>query len=318
MLDDELEPGTLASVEAHLRECATCADELRRLRSTIALLHAVQRARAPAGFVERVIAAAHPVPRWRRTLRRLVFPLPVKLPMHAAAAVLLAVGVGYLLQRTPELRDAARVNAPVFRENDVAPPSPAAPAVGSVGSRQEPDAELRQPAPSDVPPAASRPPQPAAPGAAPPTPTRASRFEQAPAQAIEQAQAPREQRARRSDDAELTDEAERGGPAIGRPLAKSASPSVTAREAPAATAEGELGVASRDGARRALQELAARHGARVVAGRPTDAVEMIGVHVPRDQYDSFVRGLAALGRWRSTRDPGASAGVVEMTIRLVE
>jgi hypothetical protein len=284
MLDDELEPETLASVEAHLRDCASCADELRRLRSTIALLHAVQRPRAPAGFVERVIAAAQPVPRWRRALRRLVFPLPVKLPLHAAAAVLLAVGVGYLLQRTPELRDAAHVSAPVSRENDVAPPAARVPS-------PEEEATARRSA------------APASPAPARPEP---------PAQRMEQGPAPGEIGSR------LRDDAERSGQNTERTVAKSASPSVAAREARAATAEGELGVASRDGARRAVHELAARHGARVVAEGRIDAAEVIRVHVPRDQYDTFVHGLTALGRWRSSGDPAAGGDGVELTIRLVD
>lgn len=266
LVDDELDRETQASVEMHVHDCPTCAEELRALRATVALLHAVAPARAPAGFVDRVTATVHPVPRWRRALRGLVVPLPVKLPLHAAAAVLLAVGVGYLLQRTPELRDAAHGHAPVSRENDIRPPGPAGPP---------------------------------------------------PEQGAEQAQRALETRSRVSEDARR-DEATERTLASERTLAKAESPSVAARSVPAPGAAGELGVASRDTARRGLQELATRHGGRVLAERRTDTAEVIAVRVPREQYEAFVRGLTTLGRWRPTRDAGADAVTIEVTIRLVD
>ncbi len=70
-LDDALLPGERSGIEAHLAGCGECRRELERFRQTLALLHRVERPRAPVGFVDRVLAAASPVPWYGRALRGL-------------------------------------------------------------------------------------------------------------------------------------------------------------------------------------------------------------------------------------------------------
>ena len=108
-VDDALGAAERDRLDAHLGTCADCRRELQRVRDTVALLRAVEPARAPAGFVDRVLAAARPTPGPRRLLRALFLPWPVKLPLEAAATVLVAIGVVYLYQATPELQRAARL-----------------------------------------------------------------------------------------------------------------------------------------------------------------------------------------------------------------
>ena len=62
LIDDALDAGERGALETHLATCAECRRELQRFRSTVALLHAVEPARAPVGFVDRVLAAARPTP----------------------------------------------------------------------------------------------------------------------------------------------------------------------------------------------------------------------------------------------------------------
>ena len=107
-LDEALAAPERALVRAHLDGCPNCRRELDRLRATVSLLSRVERPRAPVGFVDRVTAAARPVPWYQRLGRRLFLPLGFKLPVQAAAMVVIAVLGVYLLQRTPEIRDAAR------------------------------------------------------------------------------------------------------------------------------------------------------------------------------------------------------------------
>jgi Putative zinc-finger len=165
LVDDALAPAERAAVEAHLSTCADCRRELERLRATVALLQGMERPRAPAGFVDRVVAAARPEP-WPRRLGRWLFvPLGVKLPVEAAAVALVAVAAVYVVHRTPELEEVAREGpAPAFR-----PASPVVPAgkddarsaqVGSPGSGASSDA----PRTPSAPPASQ--PQPAAPAPA--------------------------------------------------------------------------------------------------------------------------------------------------------
>ena len=126
LLDGELAPTERAQVEAHLATCAECTAELAALARTLGMLHALPAVRAPLGFVDRVLESTRPMPWHRRLGRRLFQPLRVKLPLEAAAVMLVAFGAVYVFQNTPELQQAARQeqSAPV----PVAPPATPAPA----------------------------------------------------------------------------------------------------------------------------------------------------------------------------------------------
>ena len=124
LIDDALGAAERGAVEEHLATCSECRRELERLRDTVALLRAVEPARAPAGFVDRVLEAARPKPWPRRLFRALLLPWPVKLPIEAAAIVLVAVGVVYVFRSTLEparLYDAPPSGTTML--SDTAPPS---------------------------------------------------------------------------------------------------------------------------------------------------------------------------------------------------
>ena len=123
-LDEALDAGERNGIEGHLAGCGECRRELERFRQTLALLHRVERPRAPVGFVDRVLAAAAPVPWYGRALRGLFFPLRVKLPLEAAVLVLLSIGAVYLYERTPEMEHAAREPAPQLAPRPEAPATP--------------------------------------------------------------------------------------------------------------------------------------------------------------------------------------------------
>lgn len=130
LLDGELSAAERAQVEAHLATCADCTAELAALARTLGMLHALPAARAPLGFVDRVLEAARPLPWHRRLGRRLFQPLRVKLPLEAAAVVLVALGAVYVFQNTPELQQASRQEQPASAPVPVAPPATPAPATG--------------------------------------------------------------------------------------------------------------------------------------------------------------------------------------------
>lgn len=142
LIDDAIDPPMRAEVEAHVLTCAECGIEIERLRATVGLLRQAEPVRAPAGFVDRVMHRARPVPWYRRFGAWLFLPLLVKLPVHAVGILLLGGLAVLLVNRTPELRHAARVDAP-------APP---------------PVSETRPPVSETPPPVSVAPPQP------PPTP----------------------------------------------------------------------------------------------------------------------------------------------------
>jgi hypothetical protein len=128
LLDGELAPDERAQVEAHLASCPECTAELAALARTLGMLHGLPAARAPLGFVDRVLEAARPMPWHRRWGRRLFQPRHVKLPLEAAAVVLVALGAVYVFQNTPELQQTARQEPPASAPVPVAPPATPAPA----------------------------------------------------------------------------------------------------------------------------------------------------------------------------------------------
>ena len=100
--DEALAADARAVVEQHMAGCAECRRDWQRFSATVDLLHAVQRERAPAGFVDRVLTAARPLPWYRRLAHALLVPWTVKLPLEAAAIVMVAGLAVLVFHRLPE------------------------------------------------------------------------------------------------------------------------------------------------------------------------------------------------------------------------
>ena len=116
LIDEALPERDRAACAEHVAECADCARELARLRITVDLVRGIGPVRAPAGFVDRVVAAARAETRRSRARHDVGRGWRFNVPLSAAAAVLVAV-IGVSLYRlTPELRDATRHDVPPPRE----------------------------------------------------------------------------------------------------------------------------------------------------------------------------------------------------------
>jgi hypothetical protein len=122
-VDDALSAEERARVDAHLAGCVECAREWQRFESVVGLLHAVEPARAPTGFVERVLVA-RPRSWYRRLARGLLVPWPVKLPLEAAALVLVAGLAVMVVRHTPELEQTARAPSAVTAAPPALPSTP--------------------------------------------------------------------------------------------------------------------------------------------------------------------------------------------------
>lgn len=157
-IDERLTRAERLSLEHHIEGCADCRREWEHFSQTVTLLHSVREARAPAGFAARVIQGAAREPRHRRLLRRLFLPLGVKLPLEAAALVLLSTLVIFLYRQTPELQRA--VEAPPAPGVTAPAPEPLA-KTAEEKAREEPEAAMekdrpgkkKEEAPSGEPPA---------------------------------------------------------------------------------------------------------------------------------------------------------------------
>lgn len=290
--------------QAHLERCTECQREWKSFERTLALLHGLPRHRAPEGFVERVLAAARPRPWPRRLAHHVFLPLRVKLPMEAAALVLVAVGAVYLAHRTPVMQEAMRDSGPA--PGDWQP----APAVPAPLPAREPDAQRaaappRSDAARELKKSVSEKTAASSPDPVERALTREATPEAAPAPGIT---APS-----RSDQPEerlaATPPEGRGGARIAEPPGVASAPRVqdagriARREAvsrlstvaPAVT--GRLAVENRDAAERALAELITRLGATELRRTPAENGMLVELEVPRAQYAEFARGLAAIGGW---------------------
>ena len=101
--DDLLPAEQRVALDGHLQGCADCSRAWDRFSRTVSLLHSVTEARAPSGFAARVIGAARPEPWHRRLFRGVFLPLRVKLPLEAAAVVLVSTLVIFLYRESPEI-----------------------------------------------------------------------------------------------------------------------------------------------------------------------------------------------------------------------
>lgn len=90
-LDKNLTEKEIALVEEHLRACPRCPQELERLKRTVHLVSSLEEVEPPESFLSEIHRKLKAKSRRRRFFDKLFFPLPVKLPLEALAAVLIAV-----------------------------------------------------------------------------------------------------------------------------------------------------------------------------------------------------------------------------------
>jgi len=300
LLDEALSPVERDALDAHVATCVDCRRELGLLRNTVALLRAVDPARAPAGFVDRVRAAARRAPWYRRVQRALFVPWPVKLPLEAAAIVLVGVIVVSLFKTTPELEQAARVETPSPAvteaprrpdELDAPPrrevkptPAPAAPAQG-----EERAASLTHDA-TDA--ARRRDLAKAAPSPAPAAPTEPKAERQ-----VSTAQPARDAAKKGADEA------------VSRLPARPATP---------ADVSGQLAVKDREAAARFITELLAKAGGAEIARSAVAGAVVIELTLPRTAWAEFTRELVALGTWTPDQEPAELPAEIRVALRIIE
>jgi hypothetical protein len=334
-LDEALAPDERRQVAAHLEGCPDCRRELARLEQTVALLHRVEPARAPVGFVDRVMEAS-PRPWYRRVAAAIFVPFSVKLPAEAAALVMVALLAVYVFERTPTLQEAARPESTVREaaRGQIVRPAPATDLVGR-SARVEPSAprsaestaalrgqeQDRRDAGGAAPGVAQ--PAPAAPklDAAPAPPPAAPKSEQAPALSAPAGPAPagprvsgeqateaeRRQAENRQPSAESSADAARGAPAAPRLAAKRAKPS---------DAVTGIAVRDRDAAERDLAELIARVGGRETGRRREEEATVVEAVLPQARYAEFTQGLSRLGAWRVEAERPDLPAQVHVILRL--
>jgi hypothetical protein len=347
LIDEALPERDRAACEEHVAECADCARELSRLRITVDLVRGIRPVRAPAGFVDRVVAAARAETRRSRASHDVGRGWRFNVPLSAAAAVLVAV-IGVSLYRlTPELRDATRHDAPPPREAPVTrPESPGpssvmtapAPAPSATAALSKAETSSVQSAAPPVPSAPPATPATAAPAAqspppavavAPPRMDAASTPASAPARTSER---PAEREARAADAAAPPREvaakaaAPPAPPAVAGAPASPAAPSgdrnVSAQmersidSAAGLPVEATLTVSALPGIEGAVADVASRHRASL-RGRAQEADGVrLTLNVPADAYVELTRALQQIGRFSGPAEPPTVTQPIELILHI--
>lgn len=319
-VDGALTAGERARLEGHLAECIDCRRELDRFSQTVSLLGGLERQRAPVGFVDRVLAAVRATPWHRRLLERLFLPLRLKLPMEAAAVILVATLAVYVFQRTPELQRATREEAPPQATAPAATEAQRSPTLAtpsrersrvrdSAGPAGGPEPTPRQGAVTREDtegPASSKPSPPPEPKQeSAERPAGASRvLEQSPLPAPAAPQPLLRKRAGSGEERSR-------GLAAPPPAALEAT-----RGLPSSDVVGRLVITDRETAERGLTDLLMRAGGTLVTRRVESGVTLVEIVVPRSAYGEFAQGLARIGSWQPEQEPALLSPQVHITLRL--
>jgi TolA-binding protein len=142
LYDGALSGPPLASLGQHLDGCPACRAEWAAFRQAVHALKGLGGEAPSAGFAARVAERIEAPRWWQRVATTLVLPLRVKLPIHAAALVLLGLAGLWVSQRSPELQRAAVGHAPAATER-AAPASQAAPTAAPSTTAKQTETEAR-------------------------------------------------------------------------------------------------------------------------------------------------------------------------------
>ena len=356
-IDEVLGHDETARLDAHLAGCADCRTEWARFERTVALVRGSEPAHAPAGFVDRVLEAARPVPWYRRVARGLFLPVGIKLPVEAAAILLVAGLAVMIFERSPEMQS-PEMRSPEMRSPEMQesarhgdsrllmfekPPAADAPSVRPderpVASSDVPRPDVLAKAPKlerepDAAASRARESQGSKESATGPAAVE-SRLKRADETLADRAarepppppaSAPAEH-GRRDEALQARsgrEEPPREAPGQAKAAPPPASPSA-ARPAAQRTAavvppavSARVVARDREGTLTAIRALIGRAGATELARRLEERADVVDVTVARDAYASFVRELGQLGTVTIERQPAELPATVTMSIRITD
>ena len=113
-LDHTLDSAIIKDLEEHLASCPRCGAEAEQLADCLRQVASLETVDPPLGFSERVMARVREIESKPSLWQRLLFPLSIKLPIHATAVVLIGIMALYLLKRVPSGEEAEPTATPAF------------------------------------------------------------------------------------------------------------------------------------------------------------------------------------------------------------
>jgi hypothetical protein len=123
--------GSIASeekmvIEEHLKTCDACSDALRELQKTIEHIKIVEEVEPPVWMTQKIMAGVRSAEAEQKSfLRKLFFPLSVKIPIQAVAVLFLVVGAFYIYRSIQPSFGPAEAPLKEFEAKREATPIPA-------------------------------------------------------------------------------------------------------------------------------------------------------------------------------------------------
>jgi anti-sigma factor RsiW len=344
-LEDLLPPEKRRAVEGHLAACPHCRQALADLKMAEEVLHGLDEVEPPPFFEQRIMSQVREVAGKKQSLlRRLFYPLHVKVPIQALATLLIAVlGFTVYQQGGPEMKQMAPLPLPVMEagKSQGAAGSPAAPSIAKP-ARQTPAAasaarerpRLAAPqrenggkadrivgsrAPTrEEPPAVAESGVPvAAPGEKDVSHDRAKALSETPHRAIkkEAGRAPETFPSERKWKDSLADAGAASGEMGKTTTAPAPSPMMGASTVMRSFMEVTLQVGDMPAAVLEIEKRLDQVGARVIARQHLEGLESLQAEIPAQKVASFLDRLEAIGKVNVTKSP-VSAPDGNVTIRL--
>lgn len=116
-LDNILEAATKDNIIDHLSACARCRAEADNLAQTTKLVKVLPELEPPANFTTRVMAHVREQAMKPSAWERFFLPFRFKLPIHAAAVVLVSILAFYVYQKEPQQQKLEKVESDQFRKD---------------------------------------------------------------------------------------------------------------------------------------------------------------------------------------------------------
>lgn len=148
-MEDLLAPEERRGVEEHLASCPRCRRVLTDLMTSVEVLRGLEEVEPPPFFEERIMARIREAAGQKRGfLRKLFFPLHIKLPIQTLAMIFIAVlGIHVYRQGEPEMKQIAPLPEAAMEsvKRNAAADSPPAPSIVPA-PRQRPSPAAASPA----------------------------------------------------------------------------------------------------------------------------------------------------------------------------
>jgi anti-sigma factor RsiW len=113
-------------IEAHLKTCQQCGDALRELQKTVEHIKSIDEVEPPAWMTQKIMAKVRAETEEKKSLfQRFFFPLSVKLPIQAVAALFLTVTAFYIYRNIQPVPAPSEAPVQEFTVRSEAPPAPA-------------------------------------------------------------------------------------------------------------------------------------------------------------------------------------------------